>query len=247
MIFLYGGGFTSGANGLLEYDGTDFVAEQGDIIIPSVKFVSLNLPPLFLFPRSPILPAHISRENSYRVNIFGFPNTPALATKNVGLLDQRLGVEWLRDNIASFGGDEKRMVLAGHSAGSQSIVYWSYAYAADPIVAGLIEFSGQPGLIATDDGTSWKSIANSTGCDGEGSSPGSEEELECMRSVPARGLKRAMSINNTPSFTDPVVNGGVPVVDNVTVFHLEEYTSRGIAGEFAKIVCYPRKRSEWRC
>jgi carboxylesterase type B len=246
MIFLYGCGFTSGANGLPEYDSTDFVAEQGDIIIASIKSVSSTLSLFSSFPSSPKFPAYISRENSYRVNIFGFLNTPALATKNVGLLDQKFGVEWLRDNIASFGGEEKRMVLAGHSAGSQSIVYWSYAYAADPIVVGLIEFSGQPGLIATDDGTSWKSIANSTGCDSEGSSPGSEEELECMRSVPARGLKRAMSINNTPSFTDPVVTGGVPVVDNVTVFHLE-YTSRGIAGEFAKIVCYPRKRSEWRC
>ena len=97
------------------------------------------------------------------MNVFGFPNSPAIQ-KNVGLLDQRLGVEWLRDNIGSFGGDPNRMTLAGHSAGSQSIAYWSYAYKNDSIVSSLIEFSGQPGLIANDDGSSWKSISNETGC-----------------------------------------------------------------------------------
>jgi carboxylesterase type B len=124
------------------------------------------------------------------------------------------------------------MVLAGHSAGSQSIAYWSCAYKADPIVSGLIEFSGKPGLIANDDGSSWKSIANATGC----SDADKETEWECMRSVPARSLKRAMSLNNFPSFTDSVISGGTPAVDNVTVFPLDEYTTRGITGGFAKLV-----------
>jgi cholinesterase len=41
---------------------------------------------------------------SYRVNIFGFPGAPGVADQNLGLLDQRLAVEWVRDNIAGFGG-----------------------------------------------------------------------------------------------------------------------------------------------
>jgi hypothetical protein len=100
---------------------------------------------------------------SYRVNIFGFPNSPAIKTKNLGLLDQRLAVEWLRDNTRFFGGDPNKMTLAGRSAGSQSIAYWSYAYINDPVVRSLIEFSGQPGLITNDDGSSWNAIANITG------------------------------------------------------------------------------------
>ena len=48
--------------------------------------------------------------DSYRLNIFGFPgNTDE--PQNLGLLDQRLAIEWTRDNIASFGGDKDRMIL----------------------------------------------------------------------------------------------------------------------------------------
>lgn len=125
------------------------------------------------------------------------------------------------------------MTLLGQSAGS--IAYWSYAYKDDPIVAGVIELSGQPGLIATDDGSSWTAIANTTGC----SNTDAAVELECMKAVPARDLKRAMSPNNTPSFTDAVLTGGTPVVDNITVFPLSEYTTRGISGDFAKVVSSP--------
>ncbi len=169
---------------------------------------------------------------SYRVNIFGFPNSPAISAKNPGLLDQRLAIEWLRDNIRSFGGNPDQMTLVGHSAGSISIAYWSYAYKNDPIVKGLVEISGQPGLITTDDGSSWKSIANGTGCSNDDASA----ELACMKRLPARNLKRAMSYNNLPSFTDTVLAGGTPAVDNITVFPLTEYTTRGLAGGFAKLV-----------
>ncbi|KAF1362259.1 hypothetical protein EJ07DRAFT_108592, partial [Lizonia empirigonia] len=44
---------------------------------------------------------------SYRLNIFGWPNAAGLKAdeKNLGYLDQRLAMEWIRDNIANFGGD----------------------------------------------------------------------------------------------------------------------------------------------
>jgi carboxylesterase type B len=57
---------------------------------------------------------------SYRLNVFGFPGAPGLEDYNLGLLDQRLAVEWLRDNIEKFGGDPKRMTLFGESAGGNS-------------------------------------------------------------------------------------------------------------------------------
>lgn len=45
-----------------------------------------------------------------------------------------------------------------------------------------------------------------------------------------------MSINNTPSLSDSVISGGTPVVDNITVFPLAEYATRGAAGNFSKLV-----------
>ncbi|KAF4627784.1 hypothetical protein G7Y89_g10368 [Cudoniella acicularis] len=123
------------------------------------------------------------------------------------------------------------MTLAGHSAGSISAAYWSYAYASDPIVSAFVEFSGQPGLLPLDDGSGWGHVANQTGC---ANSRDVEEELECMQSLPARELKSAMYDTNMPSFTDAVY-GGRPVVDNVSVFTAEEYASRGLEGKFAKL------------
>lgn len=44
------------------------------------------------------------------MNIFGFPGSPH-GTTNIWLLDERLAVEWVRDNIGAFGGDPARITL----------------------------------------------------------------------------------------------------------------------------------------
>src|ERR1700744_3104117 len=79
---------------------------------------------------------------SYRLNIFGFPNAKFFPHQNLGLLDQRLALEWVRDNIDRFGGDVARISLFGHSAGASSIDLHRYAWAKDPIAAGFITQSG---------------------------------------------------------------------------------------------------------
>jgi cholinesterase len=80
MLWIYGGAFATGDGSLKIANGAK-LAKDHDMIV-----VSPN----------------------YRVAMFGFPGTSELEHKNPGLLDQRLAVKWVRDNIAAFGGDPER-------------------------------------------------------------------------------------------------------------------------------------------
>lgn len=110
FVYIPGGGFTSGgANSLYKIPDQWIEATQSHIV------VTMN----------------------WRVNVFGFPSGEA-AHQNVGLLDQRMVVEWVRDNIAAFGGDVEQMVLWGQSAGAASVGMYGYTYPDDLIVKALI-------------------------------------------------------------------------------------------------------------
>ncbi|MBP5209695.1 MAG: carboxylesterase family protein [Clostridia bacterium] len=79
---------------------------------------------------------------AYRLGVFGYLATEELAaespygtTGNYGLLDQIKALEWVRDNIAAFGGDPANVTLAGESAGAASVS----ALCTSPLAAGLFE------------------------------------------------------------------------------------------------------------
>lgn len=178
--------------------------------------------------------ARLTKSTSYRLNIFGFPNTPALGAQNLGLRDQRAALEWLRDNIAGFGGDAHRITLGGQSTGADSGSAMMYSHMDDPIVSGLILQSGTVQIIgaATQNVDSeFVRVATSVGC---ANSADRLQELECMRTVNAEVLMRAISNKTLNAFGAP--SGGTPMVDNVTLFTMREYVHRGSAGKFAKIV-----------
>ena len=88
-----GGGFDSGASSDPKIDGS-FLAAKG------IVFASYN----------------------YRLSLFGYPHAAEIAeageTQNFGLLDTRAAVEWVRDNIAKFGGDPTKITLGGESVGA---------------------------------------------------------------------------------------------------------------------------------
>lgn len=99
MVWLEGGSFMTGGGAGVRIDGAA-LARRG------VVLVTLN----------------------YRLNIFGFLAHPSLtresehgASSNYGLLDQLAALRWLRENVAAFGGDPKRITVFGVSAGSASI------------------------------------------------------------------------------------------------------------------------------
>ncbi|KAK8927544.1 Cholinesterase [Metarhizium anisopliae] len=206
FVWSYGGAFGEGGASMPLFNPTQFVAENKDVIV-----VTWN----------------------YRLNIFGFPNTPALGAQNLGLRDQRAALEWLRDNIAGFGGDAHRITLGGQSAGADSGSAMIYSHMDDPIVSGLILQSGTVQIIgaATQNADSeFVRVATSVGC---ANSANRLQELECMRTVNAEILMRAISNKTLNAFGAP--SGGAPMVDNVTLFTMREYVHRGSAGKFAKI------------
>ena len=78
----------------------------------------------------------------YRLGVFGYLALPELAeasdhgtTGNYGLLDQIKALEWVRDNIAAFGGNPDNVTLAGESAGSASVS----ALCVSPLAKGLFK------------------------------------------------------------------------------------------------------------
>ncbi|MBE1532716.1 carboxylesterase/lipase family protein [Actinomadura algeriensis] len=94
LVFLHGGGFTSGSGGLGWYGGAEFAA-AGDAVVVTVN---------------------------YRLGVLGFLRLPGVSPGNLGLLDQLAALAWVRDEIAAFGGDPAAVTVAGQSAGAQSIL-----------------------------------------------------------------------------------------------------------------------------
>lgn len=97
LVWIHGGGFSSGSGGQVWYTGTR-LARDADAVV-----VTLN----------------------YRLGALGFLSAPGIPP-NLGLADQLAALEWVRDNIATFGGNPADVTLGGQSAGAQStLALWS--------------------------------------------------------------------------------------------------------------------------
>ncbi|TRX91498.1 hypothetical protein FHL15_007503 [Xylaria flabelliformis] len=173
--------------------------------------------------------AHIVVQVQYRLNLLGQPNAAGLTTPysssgsnenlNFGLLDQRLAVEWVRDNIAKFGGDPDRITLWGQSAGAYVSDGYLFAWSKDPIVKGVIANSGNAISIPTYladamNHTVFSIAAQRLGC----GNINATEELGCMRAVSASDIKDYIQ---GPAGAISAANDGLvfgTIIDNVTLF-----------------------------
>lgn len=124
MVWIYGGGFQAGSASEPRQDG-ERLARKGVVV------VSFN----------------------YRLGVFGFLSHPELtkespqrASGNYGLLDQVAALQWVRQNVAAFGGDPANVTIFGESAGSFSVS----ALMASPLARGLFHRAiGESGAFFT--------------------------------------------------------------------------------------------------
>jgi carboxylesterase type B len=198
------------------------IAAEQDIVVVSFKYVLIsNLPPRL----------RLICNCSYRTNIFGFPRNPA-GTQNVGLLDQRLALEWIRDNIANFGGDTKRITIMGQSAGGTSIDYYGFAWTQDPIIAGSIVQSGTSFSFAAssvnESAVSWFNVSGELGCGGSKSNL--TEVLSCMQIKDFEDIIAAVQVADAAGLGGSVLGSFGPTIDEEVVF--SDYDHRARHGQF---------------
>ncbi|KAF2666680.1 alpha/beta-hydrolase [Microthyrium microscopicum] len=202
LVWVYGGGFSTGSTATPSYNGVRFAGNQ-DVVL-----VSIN----------------------YRLMIMGFPAAPEIFPDvNLGLLDQRVALEWVRDNIAAFGGDPARITLFGESAGGRSVDIYSYAWAdeKDPIVNGFIAESGSApqntGWLPRP--KSWFELSSRLGCGGEEKG---KQTVDCMRGKSLQDVMAGVGTNGKTR--RDISRAFTPVVDGKRYF--ADYDKRSAEGKF---------------
>ncbi|KIW45062.1 uncharacterized protein PV06_03481 [Exophiala oligosperma] len=166
----------------------------------------------------------------YRVGIMGFPNAGGLESQNLGILDQRMALEWVRDNIEAFGGDPSKITLWGQSAGAMSVDFHNFAFHDDPIAKGLFMESGTALLQGTSTDSKHSNftfVASHLGCGGLNASA----EIQCMRDVPVEKIVNFVG-RRGDNGTMPALDFG-PVADAKVIF--SNYTQRYKQGLVANV------------
>jgi len=120
LVYFYGGGNVAGDASEPRYDG-EAMAQQGIVVVTC----------------------------NYRLNIFGYlaheelsKEAPYKASGNYGALDQLAALQWVQQNIKSFGGDPSKVTIAGESAGSVGVSTQMASPLAKNLIAGAIGESG---------------------------------------------------------------------------------------------------------
>ena len=162
MFWIHGGGFMAGSGSSDLYDGSQF-AKNGDVVI-----VSIN----------------------YRLGALGFlyfkdmPNNNF--ESNLGIKDQIAALQWVKENIAAFGGDPNAVTIFGESAGAVSVLTLMGTPAAKGLFTIAISESGAPDMLwrpkmATDVTTRFLKVLGIT-----------PDNLSKLKTIPADSLNSAM-------------------------------------------------------
>jgi para-nitrobenzyl esterase len=202
LVWIHGGGLTE--DGARNYDGSKLAAEG--IIVVTID---------------------------YRLGALGFLANPALATRpggpsgNYGLIDQQAALRWVQRNIARFGGDRRRVTIAGQSAGGLSVLAHLVSRGSRGLFQRAIVQSGAFALnqrSLADAEASGEQFASAVGC--------SQNTADCLRQAPVEDLVNNFGVEipgdvDGSVLTEPIgtaLDQGkfahVPILDGIT--HDEE-------------------------
>ena len=124
MVWIHGGAFVAGGTGIELFDCTNLIKENPDVI-----FVTI----------------------AYRLGVLGFLHLSHLAdgkdypdSQNLGLLDQKMALKWVHENIAAFGGDPDNVTIWGESAGAGSVTMQPLIKGSQQYFKKIIAQSGAP-------------------------------------------------------------------------------------------------------
>lgn len=173
LIYFNGGGLMSGSGSEPRYQGLT-LARKGIIVVTA----------------------------NYREGIFGFFSHPQLSKEtdykgsgNYGFMDQAASIQWVKDNIAAFGGDPNRVTIVGESAGSMSVS----ALMASPMSRGNInQVMASSGSVIGSRGVATLKEAEKAG-EAWAKKKGFKK-LKDLRNVPAEELNKLAEFKGVPMY-----------------------------------------------
>src|SRR6185437_8453253 len=199
LVWIYGGGFNAGATSIPTYSG-EVLAKKG------VVLVSI----------------------AYRVGVLGFFSHPELSAEspqhvssNYGLLDMIAGLQWVKKNIAAFGGDPDKVTIFGESAGGIAVSQLCASPLAKGLFEGAISESGGsfgPTRPAGQPGENIRSLADAERSGVEFAKTAGASSLAELRALPPEKLLGA-----TRGLAWPIVDGWVIPTDQYTLYAAKKF------------------------
>ncbi|KAK8075370.1 hypothetical protein PG997_010033 [Apiospora hydei] len=190
-LWIHGGGLTNGGSSDPRYNLSRIVDQSIKMGKPMVA-VSMN----------------------YRLHAWGFlfsDEIKAAGAGNLGFRDQHLAIQWVRDNIAAFGGDPKQVTIWGESAGARSVAAQLVAFGGrdEGLYRAAIMQSGtgyETDFGEVDTGAlTWQNyyntLVNKTNC------ASAADTLQCLRNVPTWDLSNILNSTTSPTFSSPTIDG----------------------------------------
>jgi para-nitrobenzyl esterase len=181
MVWLHGGGFSAGSGGSVRYDGSN-LARKHDVVVVTVN---------------------------HRLNLFGFLGLAGIGganyadAGNAGMLDIVAALQWVRDNIASFGGDPGNVTVFGESGGGGKVSTLMAMPAAKGLFHRAIAQSGTALRQLTPEASTATARALLAQLDI------SSDNLDQLQTLPYERILAALAAAKPPLAFNPVVEGRV--------------------------------------